>query len=161
MLQWHKNEKAAPTKCWRMLVMNVDLVFQNYTYHLPVLLFSSYHLYCLLLLLYSLYYLFQILLLLLYCNLHVIGLYISYTRKNFWNRSYFFLNILSIYICILIVLSNKIGILVYNYIYLIYLKKSLTDFRNFYLCMNYYLLLLLLLLILTQGKISEIRHTFF
>jgi len=53
-----------------------------------------------------------------------------------YNNSYFFLNILSIYICILIVLSNKIGILVYNYIYLIYLKKSMNDFRNFSLCKN-------------------------
>ena len=50
------------------------------------------------------------------------------------NPSYFFKNILSIYICTLIVLTNKIGILVYKYIYLIYFKKSMTDFRNFSLC---------------------------
>ena len=48
----------------------------------------------------------------------------------------FFLNILSIYICILRFLFYLIELLVYKYIYLIYLKKSMNDFRNFSLCKN-------------------------
>ena len=59
----------------------------------------------------------------------------KHTRKNSAkNRSYFFKNILSIYICILIHISNKMVILVYNYIYLIYFKKSMNDFfQKFFL----------------------------
>ena len=50
----------------------------------------------------------------------------------------FFLNILSIYICILRFLFYLIELLVYKYIYLIYLKKSMNDFRNFSLCKYIY-----------------------
>ena len=56
----------------------------------------------------------------------------SYIRKNFWNPSYFFKNILSIYICILVFLFYLAELLVYKYIYLIYIKKSMTDFRKIF-----------------------------
>ena len=75
----------------------------------------------------------------------------SYIRKNFWNPSYFFKNILSIYICILGFRFYLVRLLVYKYIYLIYFKKSMTDFRNFSL---------LIMLMYAKFKFTPPQHAF-
>ena len=70
-------------------------------------------------------------------NLKIISMLIHTQGKISEIVHTFFLNILSIYICILRFLFYLIELLVYKYLYLIYLKKSMNDFRNFSLCKIY------------------------